>query len=578
MKRIALIIVIVYIVQFVAPLSNVYAISVKNISVVQDIAVPAEDFVGSNSLAEANLYESDYNSKYLFPMQGMCLTDDGRIAVIDNAYGRVHVLNSLLQNSYTFGSLAQLIYPTDISFYSNSFYISDPLGKSVQVFSKTGSFVKTISQGLDAPTGVAVTKDGIFVSDYFVGKVLKLDFNGNVLKSVAINFPGGLSTNGTNIIAVSMSDDKIFVLDSNLNITKSFVGKELLFPSDTCSDSKGNIYVVDRGLARGGNTNGRVVVYNSSGAFVSSIGTAASAYPNQPDGSLLTPSGITIDSFGSVYVMDSGFYYWVQESDAPFGFPIGARISVFSQAGVFISKKNFNYDTPGILLNPTSATLDENGNMWVVNKGGFDDSELVEFSISGKYIKTIKTSGSMSLQGAMCVYADKKGSIYVGIDGAIVAFSSSGAYKATYSSKSLGAVKKITKGNDGNLYATSQDLNTVTKMTAQGAVLSNFNVCVSPAGIAQSANGNFFVTSLDDNKIYVYDTGFKFLRTIGSGGGRDSMSMYVPEDIAVDKYGNIIVADTENGRISVFSQDGSLLYQSGGTFYEIVSLESEGST
>jgi sugar lactone lactonase YvrE len=579
MKRVSIIILIIFIAETINPFITAKATTIKNVTVLQDIGVPTEDFVGSVSLTEANLYESTFNTKYLFPMQGMCITDDGKIALIDNSYGRVHVLNSLLQNSYTFGSLSQLIYPTDIAYYSNNFYISDALGGGIKVFSKSGSYVKTFSQGIDTPTGVAVSKDGIFVSEYLVGKILKLDFKGNILKTVSINFPGGLSTNGNGtIIAVSMSENKIYMLDTNLNITKSFDGKELVFPSDMALDSKGNIYVVDRGLSRNADENGRVVVYNSSGVFVSSIGTTATSYPNQKDGSLLTPCGIAIDTFGSVYVMDGGYYYWNQESDAPFGFPIGARLSVFTSNGIFLSKKDFLHDTQGILVNPTGVTLDENGNMWVVNKGGFDSSELVEFSLSGKFVKTVKTMGSAPLSSAICIFSDKKGTLFVGMNNSIAVFTSTGTFKNSITNSSLGLVKKIIKGKDGNLYVTNEDLNTVVKLTTQGTVLKSFSVCGSPSGIAQSSNGNFFITSLADNTIYVYDSNLKLLRKIGQGSGRGLLQLYAPEDIAIDKYGNLIVCDTENGRLSFFSQDGALLYQTARSFYEIISIESEGST
>jgi hypothetical protein len=164
------------------------------------------------------------------------------------------------------------------------------------------------------------------------------------------------------------------------------------------------------------------------------------------------------------------------------------------------------------------------------------------------------------------------------MNNSIAVFTSSGTYKSTISNKSLGLVKKIIKGNDGNLYVTNEDLNTVSKLNSQGTLIGSFSICNSPSGIAQSSNGNFFITSLADNKVYVYNSSFKFLRTIGTGGGKGASQMYVPEDIVIDKYENLFVADTENGRLSVFSQDGALLYQTGRDFYEIISLESEGTT
>ncbi len=580
MKRLTLISIgLVLILNLLTPVETSIAFSVKSVKIIQDIAVPQEEFIGSISLTEANLYENDYDSKYLFPMQGICMTDDGKIAVIDNSYGRVHVLNSLLQNSYTFGSLAQLVYPTDIAYYSNNFYIADALGGGVKVFSKSGLFSKTISNGMNTPNGVTVLKDGIFVSDYFGGKIFKLDLNGNIIKTYPINFPGGLSSDGSKtVIAISMLENKIFIFDTNLNLLSSFTGNELVFPSDSVIDSKGNICIVDRGLSKGNGANGRVVIYSASGNLVTTIGTAATVYPNQKDGSFLTPCGIAVDSFGSIYVMDGGYFYWSLDSDAPFGSPIGARLSVFTSTGIFLSKKDFLHNNQGILTNPTGVTLDENGNMWVINNGGFNSSELDEFSLSGKFVKSITKMGADNLSGAFSVFSDKKGSIFVGMKNAIAVFANSGAFKSVIRSDSIGFVRKIIKGTDGNLYATNEDKDSVVEFNTQGKIIKSFSVCSSPSGITQSSKGNFFISSLSDSKIYVYDTNFKFLRTIGQGGGRGSLQFYIPEDVAIDKYGNLVVADTENGRLSFFSQDGALLFQTERSFYETISIESEGDT
>jgi len=177
----ALSIVIVMLLFLSLPREPIKSDSVKNITVVQDISIPGDNFIGPISLAEANLYEDNYNSKYLFPMHGICTVDSGKIAVIDNSYGRIHILDSILDNTLTFGSLNKLIYPTDIAYNSGVFYISDALGENVQIFSSNGSFIKTLGQDvLNTPTGVAVSKGYIFVSDYFANKVYEIDGDGNI--------------------------------------------------------------------------------------------------------------------------------------------------------------------------------------------------------------------------------------------------------------------------------------------------------------------------------------------------------------------------------------------------------------
>ena len=555
----------------------VFSTTIKDLSVIQDVGIPPEDFVGSISLAEANMYEDDFNSKYLFPMQGMCTTDDGKIAVIDNSYGRIHILNTLLDNTFTFGSISRLIYPTDIAFSSGNFYISDALGGDVKVYSKNGIFVKSIGKGVfSAPSGVAVLKVNIFVADYFNQKIYKLDQNGNILQFFDIKLPGGLSTDSSGkIVAISMYENKIYIFDSNLTVLNIITGTELISPVDSTFDSTGNLYVVDRGLSRGKQGNPKILQYSKDGKFIRQIGKPSATYVNQPDGSLITPAGITIDNFGNIYVMDSGFYYWNSESEAPFGFPIGARISVFSSAGIFLSKKDYLHDTAGILVNPLSASLDEKGNIWVVNFGGFENSELDQFSQSGKLVQKIDKIQGQAFPQAYSVFADKKGSLFVGANGAVIIFSSSGEFKNIIRNNNLGIVRKIIRGSDGYLYLTNQDKNSVVKMNYSGVIQKTFQVCEAPSGIIQDEKGNFYIASISDNRIHVYNNSFQELRIIGSGGGRGSFQFYIPEDIGIDKYGNLVVCDTENGRISFFSKEGAILFQSERIFYEAVSIEGE---
>lgn len=560
-------------------LSKTKGAVIKEIKLVQDFGIPSEDFIGALSLSEVNFYEDDYNSTYLFPFQGICINDEDKLAVLDTAYGRVHVLNQAYINSFTFGSINELLYPTDIDYANQNYYISDALGKNIKIYSKAGIYVKTVSNGLiNTPVGIAVVGSNIFVSDYFGNAIYKLDSNGTVLKSFNILFPGGLSTNHKDtIVAISMSDKKCYLFDVNLNQILSFSISALVFPSDSAIDSSFNIYIADRGLSRGLNSTGKVAVYGKNGAFIKFIGTSTSSYPNQPEGTFLTPSGIAIDSSNKIYVIDSGYYYWNYESEAPFGFPIGLRISAFSTQGFFLSKKDFLHSqTKGILVNPISATLDENGNIWILNYGGFDSSSIVQYSQSGNFIREITSAGNSILGRGYCVYSDRNGNIFVGLDNAIAKFSTSGIFKQMIPNTQFGAIRKIIKGKDGYLYAVSSSKNLVLKFDNSFNIVSSYSVCKFPSGLAQNSSGNFYITSLSDNKIYVYNSLFKQLYTIGKGPGKDREQLYIPEDVAIDRYDNIIVTDTENGRISIWSKDGSLVYLSSKKYYGLASIIVEG--
>ncbi len=548
---------------------------VSGFSVMQDIGIPGDDFIGSISLSEANLYETDFNSKYLFPMQGICTVSNGKIAVIDNSYGRVHILNSATEDEFTFGSLKTLVYPTDIAFYNNMFYIADPLSGSVKMFNSGGKYLGEFGKTIfNSPIGVAASKEGIYVTDYFEGKLFKLDSNYNVLLSVNVNFPGGLTTDGEKVYAVSMSDRSVYVYDLNLSLIRKISSGKMYFPSDVAVDGSGNVYVSDRGLIKGGDSVGKVLKFSNNGSFQYAIGKPAETYPGQPDGTFLTPCGVAVQN-GKVFVMDGGYYYWDNQSDAPFGSSAGERFSVFSDTGIFLSKKDFLQGNGSRLISPTSATLDSHGNIWALSSNGLNGNEIVEFNQSGDFARRIKKVNDKMLPTIFCIYSDKAGHILLGMEKGVMVLNENGEFQLMIKDSAFGNVRKIVKGKDGYFYGTLSDKDAVVKFSVGGKVKGVFPVCKYPSGIAQDRRGDFYITSLDDNKLYEYSNAFKEIRTIGEGGGRGKMNFYVPEDVAVDKYGNIIVADTENGRLSVFEKNGTLIYQSPRVFYEIASVEVE---
>ncbi len=571
MKKVAILLTILFISLTLLP-QSVHSQVVTGFSVVQTLGVPDEGFVGSISLAEANFYEDYFNSKYAFPMQGMCAFGNGKIAVIDNSYGRIHILNGFLENEETFGSRANLIYPTDISYYNNKFYVSDFFGRKVSIFGRSGNFEKNAFVGIGYPDGVAANESGIYVSYYFKGKIFKYSFDGVKQAEVSIEFPGGLTSFGNKIYAVSMSERAVFVFDKNLHLLRKISSGKLIFPSDVAVDSAGNIYVVDRGLLKGEDSTGRVVKFNSSGNFLYYIGKPAQSYPDQKDGTFLTPCGIAI-SGGNVYVMDAGYYYWDSGSEAPFGMPIGARISVFDSSGIFLGKKDWNHGN--VLVNPLDATLDGSGNIWVVNFGGLDEGSLVEYSSSGEFIKTYSKIDGQQIFYPYSIFSDKKGHLILGTEGTIYVLDRSLHLIKEIKSDALGIVKKIVSGTDGYFYATLLTKNSVVKFSISSGIISFYPVCKAPSGIVQVKNGDFYITSLDDSKIHVYSSDFHEKRVIGSNDPSSPLHFSIPEDIGVDKFGNIVVTDTEGGRLVVLGQNDALIYSSGRVFYEPCSIEFE---
>lgn len=81
-----------------------------------------------------------------------------------------------------------------------------------------------------------------------------------------------------------------------------------------------------------------------------------------------------------------------------------------------------------------------------------------------------------------------------------------------------------------------------------------------PAGITFDANGNVLITDMSGPapRIELFDPTGNLLRTFGE---QDQLSF--PNGVAVDKRGNVYVADSNNGRLLVYAPDGALVSQVG---------------
>jgi len=85
-----------------------------------------------------------------------------------------------------------------------------------------------------------------------------------------------------------------------------------------------------------------------------------------------------------------------------------------------------------------------------------------------------------------------------------------------------------------------------------------------------------FVTSLFDNFVHVYDKSIKEINKFG-GSGKGNFKFYIPEDVDIDKDDIVYVANSENGKISVFTSAGVPLFETPPNYPGITSIDIEDS-
>jgi uncharacterized protein (TIGR03663 family) len=134
----------------------------------------------------------------------------------------------------------------------------------------------------------------------------------------------------------------------------------------------------------------------------------------------------------------------------------------------------------------------------------------------------------------------------------------------------LGSAGVITSTPDVTTPPPNSPVHAMTDLAQASAERGAFNL---PRGIATGPDGSFYVVDTGNMRIQKFDSTGKFVALIGAGKGNgdgqfaplnDQSVGTGPGGIAVDKQGNIYVADTWNHRIQKFTGDGTFLTAWGG--------------
>ena len=199
----------------------------------------------------------------------------------------------------------------------------------------------TIATGIN---GEVLIHDGhVYLSDQTNNKVVKMDMNGAVLKSIggrgtrlgAFRFPNGIRMSKRKHIYVCDSNNhRIQIFDTHLNFLRSLGKKgtnqgEFDSPTDLDIDEDGNLYVVEQ-------CNHRVQVLTEHGEHLRFIGDLTSL--NNPTSAAIYNGHIFVVSFGS------------------------HSISVFTLQGHAVTRFGGN-----VLVKPECIAIDDNGFVFVTD-------------------------------------------------------------------------------------------------------------------------------------------------------------------------------------------------------------------
>jgi DNA-binding beta-propeller fold protein YncE len=120
--------------------------------------------------------------------------------------------------------------------------------------------------------------------------------------------------------------------------------------------------------------------------------------------------------------------------------------------------------------------------------------------------------------------------------------------------------------SEDRLFVSDADLHTVVCYDEAGKPLASFGTAQleHPGGIAIDKDRNrLYVADVKASRIAVFDVGsFRFVSYIGGPGkppARENGKFFGPTNVALDRQGNLYVADTMNYRVQIFDPSGKFI-------------------
>ena len=318
---------------------------------------------------------------------------------------------------------------------------------------------------------------------------------------------------------------------------------ELNTPSGVTVDGTGNIYIADY-------SNNRVRKVSTSGIITTVAGNGKAGYSGDggpaTSAELFNPTGVAVDGLGNIYIADK----------------YNNRIRKVSTSGTISTvagngKAGYSGDggsaTSAELFNPTGVAVDGLGNIFIADR---NNNKIRKVSASG-IISTVAGGGhnglgdgsaatNAVLKSPYCVAVDSSGNIYIA-DGD----------NLRIRKVSISGIINTVAGNGTAGYSGDGGPATSAELGVQ-------------AGVAVDDSGNIYLVDYNNIRIRKVSTS-GIISTVagngttgysGDGGPATSAELNYPNGVAVDGSGNIYIADYYNQRIRKVSINDDILIAS----------------
>jgi len=274
-------------------------------------------------------------------------------------------------------------------------------------------------------------------------------------------------------------------------------------------------------------------------------------------GQLHDPRHLAVDAQGNVYVADTGNVRIVKIS------PSGQQLAAWGSKG----------DGMGQFHEPTGVAVDANGNIYVTDDSdlALDRGQIIKLSPSGQELARYQAYQAQDpdLEFPVSITLDGQGNMYVAdpylYRAAIYKFSPNGDLLGHW-----GFVSPVGVAVDsaGNIYAADQDIGhsvfQIIELGPDGAPLAHWGGAAgtkpgefnTESDVAVDRQGNIYVADELNNRVQELAPSGRVLAVWGGASAAGPGQFDRPSGVAVDAQGNVYVVDGGNNRVQKYTRGG----------------------
>ncbi len=413
---------------------------------------------------------------------------------------------------------------------------------------------------------------------------------------VAMDSSGNIfvADTGNDIIRKITPNGTVSTFAGSPGIVGSVDGNSALFnaPQSVAVDSSGNVYVTDTGNF----TIRKITSTGTVSTLAGLAGNAGSADGMGTNAAFYEPEGVTVDGSGNVFVADT-WNHTIRRIT-----PAGLVSTIAGSAGNFGGTNATG--TNALFYEPQGVAVDSSDNVFVADTGNNVIREIAANGVVttlagsfGNFGYTNATSTNALFNSPRGISRDSSGNLYVAdyLNNVIRKITSAGMVTTVAGSPGImgsadgigtnalffGAQGVTVNPTNSNfIYVADTGNSTIRQLTASGpnwivgtlagdASIGSTNATGTaarffwPMDMASDGHGNFYVADAANNvirKIAANGTVTTFAGSPGVIGSTDGNSALfnAPQAVAVDKSGNVYVADTGNSTIRVITSGGTV--------------------